>query len=182
MIPDEAQCKKLWDKYQLSSQKRIHVKLVSKVAIGIVERIKNQDFRSKINIPLLRAAALLHDIDKAVEKLPGERHPDAGVRILKEEGMEEVAELIRSHPLHLILNPTTAPKTWEEKILFLADKMVKYEIIGVDQRFQLWNDEHMGREAQRELDESYPKVKELAQSILSFVGITEEELIHQLTS
>ncbi|MBI5619911.1 hypothetical protein HY950_03045, partial [Candidatus Gottesmanbacteria bacterium] len=81
------------------------------------------------------------------------------------EGMEEVAALVKAHPLHAILDPLTAPKTWEEKILFLADKMVKYKIIGVDGRFALWNAEHLPAGQQAILDASYPKVKELEKEI-----------------
>ncbi|MBI4066383.1 HDIG domain-containing protein, partial [Candidatus Gottesmanbacteria bacterium] len=93
MIPAEDQVMQLWDKYDLPEGKRRHVKLVANVARLLATKLK-------INEPLLTAGALLHDIDKNVPKLPGERHPDAGVRILQEEGMGEVASLVKTHPLH----------------------------------------------------------------------------------
>lgn len=164
MIPTEVQAKALWDKYQLPEKKRIHVALVTKVAMDLANKINKP-----INRPLLLAAGLLHDIDKVIPKLPGERHPDTGVRILREEGMDEVADVVTKHSLHMILDPRTAPKTWEEKLLYLADKMVKQEVIGVDARFALWNNEHLPEEAQRELDLAYPKVKQLEKEILGGV-------------
>jgi|SRR3989344_2624498 len=171
MIPTEEQAKTLWNKYDLPEPKRRHVALVAKVALFLADKINKL-----INKPLLLAAALLHDIDKAVSKFPGERHPDSAVRILREEGMEEVASLVKTHPLHAILDPTLAPTTWEEKLLYLADKMVKQAVVGVDARFKLWNGEHLSQEAKLELDQAYPKVKELEKEILKLTGLTSDQI------
>ncbi len=170
MIPTEVQAKTLWDKYNLPQQKRIHVALVAKVAMFFAEQ-SNKATKLHINIELLKAAALLHDIDKNVPKLPGEQHPDAAVRILREEGMDEVADLVRTHPLHAILDPAIAPQTLEERLLFLADKMVKYEILTVDKRFALWNDEHLPPEKQDIFDRAYPKVKALEREICGMIAV-----------
>ena len=171
MIPSEEKAKALWDKYELPEPKRRHVTLVAKVAEFLADRIG-----VPVNKPLLQAAALLHDIDKNATKLPGEKHPDAAVRILREEGMGEVADLVSKHSLHSIFDPALVPKTWEEKLLYLADKMVKYEVITVDERFKLWRDEHLPREAQKVLDRAYPKAKELEAEILTLAQLKPEEI------
>jgi hypothetical protein len=176
MIPQEYQAKELWGKYSLPEGKQTHLFLVAAVAKFLAEQLLRKDPKLSIDIPLLVAAALLHDIDKNIPKLPGEQHPDAAVRVLKEEGMEEVAELVRNHPLHCINNPETAPKSWEEKILFLSDKMVKYEIITVDKRFDLWRNESIPEEGRAQLERAYPKVKELEQEIFSKSGLTSQNL------
>lgn len=171
MIPTEEQAKALWEKYGLPEKKRVHVTLVANVARFLASKINEP-----INLSLLIAGALLHDIDKAAQIRPGERHPDAAVRILKEEGTPEVADLVKTHPLHAILDPSIAPKSWEEKLLYLSDKMVKFEIITVDERFKLWNDEHLPPDAQKILDEAYPKVKELENKIFSLIHMRPEQL------
>lgn len=130
-----------------------------------------------VNEYLLLASALLHDIDKNIEKHEGECHPDTAVRVLRLEGMSEVAEVIRTHPLHMILQPDTAPQTIEQKLLFLADKMTKYEYIGVDKRFDIWRKEDLDEQSQAVLQEAYPKVRELKDEILNAAGITEKELV-----
>ena len=107
MIPTEEQAKALWEKYRLPRQKRIHVSRVAHVAMFFTTKFQ-------VNAKLLLAAALLHDIDKAVPRLPGERHPDTAVRILREEGMGEVADVVLTHPLHAILDQAIMPKTWEQ--------------------------------------------------------------------
>jgi len=173
MIPTEDQCKELWQKYSLPEYKRRHVKLVAKVAKFLATKLKT-------NEKLLIAGALLHDIDKNAPKFPGEKHPDAAVRILREEGMGEVADLVKTHSVHAILDPAIAPKTWEEKLLFFADKMVKYEIIGVDARFALWNDEHLPKDQQAILDAAYPKVKELEKEVSDLIGVDPKRILEEL--
>jgi hypothetical protein len=85
--------------------------------------------------------------------------------------MREVAEVVRAHPLHAILDPATAPATWEQKLLYLADKMVKHDVVGVDGRFALWRAEQLPAAAVAELDAAYPKVKELEQEVAEACGL-----------
>lgn len=176
MIPDENQAKRLWDKYLLPEPKRVHAELVARVASFFVRECNRHIPGANANEALVIAGGLLHDIDKAVVKREGERHPDTAVRILRQEGMDEVADLVVTHPLHAIVDPSICPKTWEEKLLYLADKMVKYEIITVDKRFALWNEEHLPQEAQEMLDRCYPEVKKLEKEIFGFIGVEPQEV------
>jgi putative nucleotidyltransferase with HDIG domain len=171
MIPTDDQINALWDIYHVPQQKRQHLMLVGRVALFLAKKIKEKTSQS-VDEKLLHAAALLHDIDKAVPPMPGERHPDTAVRIVESEGMDEVARLVRKHPLHAICDPDLAPSSWEEKLLYLSDKMVKYEIITVDKRFDLWRAEKdMPSEGKQVLEKSYPLVKKLEKEILDLIGI-----------
>lgn len=170
MIPTEEQVKALWNTCHLPEKKRLHVTLVARVAVYLAQQI-NEVTNLQINKNLLQAAALLHDIDKAVPKLPGEQHPDTAVRILEEEGMSEVAAVVKTHSLHAILDPKLTPSTWEQKLLYLADKMVKYEIITVDKRFALWQKEDLSPDAVGILDASYPLVKNMEKEIFDLLGV-----------
>lgn len=180
MIPSRNQCMLLFDRYQLSSQKRIHVEEVTKLALYFTQKLQERGI--SVNESLVEAAALLHDIDKSAPKKEGERHPDAAVRILKEIGFAEVAEVVKRHSLHNILDPELAPRTWEEKIVYLADKMTKYEVIGVDHRFKLWYKENLPKEAVVQLDHALPKVKALEQEIYKAAGITYADIQRALNS
>jgi HD superfamily phosphodiesterase len=172
MIPTEQQAKDLWEKYAVPDNKRRHLSLVASVSKFLAGQLMHNNTTITVNTNLLVAAALLHDLDKQIPRLTGEQHPDTAVRVLTEEGMEEVADLVKNHPLHRILDPATAPKRWEEKILFLSDKMVKYEIISVDERFALWRQEDIPQNARVMLEQAYPKVKQLEQEIFSLIGTT----------
>lgn len=163
MIPTRDQCLLLFDRYQLPSTKKIHVEEVCRLALYFVDKLQQQ--KISVDRSLVEAAALLHDIDKAIPKKAGERHPDTAVRTLLELGFTQVAEVVKKHSVHLILDSNLMPKTWEEKIVFLADKMVKHEIIGVEHRFALWFKEQLPEQAVAELNASKPKVKALEQEV-----------------
>ncbi len=178
MIPSYEEAKKLWIIYHLPDNKQKHCELVAKLALFFASKLKEKK-QIAIQTDILRAAALLHDIDKNIPHKEGERHPDTGVRILTEIGMDEVAHVVKTHPLHAILESSIAPKTWEEKLLFLADKMTKYETISVDARFSLWRwrAEQLPKEEVFILEKAYPKVKELEQFVCATVGLTPTEVI-----
>ncbi len=165
MIPAIARIRDLWEKYRLPEQKRIHLTAVAKLAMIFADKIP-------VNKKLLFAAALLHDVDKAV----GGRHPETAVAILRQEGMDEVADVVATHSLHSILG-ARPPKTREQKLLFLADKMVKYDIVGVDKRFALWRAENLPPDAQKILDQSYPKVKALEQEVFNLAKLRLRDIL-----
>lgn len=175
MIPDHDTILALWNTYTLPEYKQNHSRLVAKLAVWFATELAKRDPSFAVDIPLLESAALLHDIDKMAPKLEGEHHPDAGVRILREGGYTELADLVRTHPLHAILDQTISPKTWEQKLLYLADKMVKHSIITVDERFALWRAEQLPKEAVEILDRSYPLVKALEADVCTRLGIRPEE-------
>ena len=99
---------------------------------------------------------------------------------MRQEGMGEVADLVKTHSVHAILDPLIAPKTIEQKLLFLADKMVKQEVIGVDARFAQWNEEDLPIDELAMLARAYPRVKDLEREIAGFIGMGPEEIFFRL--
>lgn len=170
MVPTQNQAKKLWEVFSLPEAKRTHCLWVARLAVWFGRNLSRRK-GIRVDMKVLEAAALLHDIDKAIPKLPNERHPDTAVRVLRDQGMDEVADVVKTHPLHAILDPAISPKTWEAKILYLSDKMVKHKIIGVDERFALWRSEHLPKRAVTMLDAAYPKVKTLEQELCLLIGM-----------
>jgi len=172
-IPSREECYRLLDKYNFPEKKKKHVELVAKVAVFLGEKIKDKG--DEVNIALVYAGGILHDIDKGLME-EGDIHTDKGVKILEEEGYPEVARICVSHRVDAFLDPKTIPTTWEEKCIALADKMVKDEIIGVTERFRLWNEENLPEEQKEILRKSYPLVKDLEREILGIIGIGWEEI------
>ena len=85
------------------------------------------------NKDLVVAGALLHDI----KKINSEDHVIEGYGLVKSLGYPEVANLIKKHGLYHLEEEEFTPKTWEEKIVFYADKRVKgSKIVNVDERFE----------------------------------------------
>lgn len=176
MIPTYSEAVELWKKFHLPENKRQHSLHVVKLAMFFASELQKKT-GVKIQTDLLLAAALLHDIDKNIPRMDGEQHPDAGVRILRKLHMDEVAQIVSTHPLHAICDDRIIPRTWEEKILFLSDKMVKYDIITVEERFALWEKEQLPKKEQELLILAFPKVKELEQFVCTTLGLTPTEVI-----
>lgn len=147
-IPTKEQCELLLAKYNFPERKRRHVEKVTEVATFLGKRLSScakasEDKKvkgKKLNLDLVHAGGMLHDIDKGVEGA-GVVHPVKGVEILRAEGYPEVARICETHTINAFLDPKTVPTTWEEKCVALADKMVKNEVIGVTERFRLWREE-----------------------------------------
>lgn len=177
---------RLWEKYELPEYKRHHCHLVSRVAGYFCDQIQHiskqlvAPQRLTPNKQLLIEASLLHDIDKRVKKKNNEGHPDSAVRILKEEGMNDVAEVVRTHAVHCALETASMPITLEQKLLYVADKMVKQDIISLDERFALWFKERLPEEVADVLQASYPRAKELEHEILSFIKKTPQEVASEV--
>lgn len=181
MIPSRDECFLLLKKYNFPESKRKHIELVAKVAQYLAREIEKKISKQKlgknkiINLDLVYAGGMLHDIDKGIPGA-GEVHPKKAVEILFHEGYPEVAKICETHTINAFLDPRTVPSTWEEKCVALADKMVKDEIIGVRERFRLWNEEDLP-EAQKEvLKKSYSSVKELEKEVLGIIGLEPEEI------
>lgn len=175
MIPTVDQVYVLWQRYNLPENKRIHSQYVADVARWLANAMEKA-LHIALDKELIYVAGLLHDIDKNIPHAKDDKHPDAGVRLLRKLHMDKVAALVRTHPLHTILDNTRAPKTWEEKIVYLADKMTKYDVISVDERFALWKAEDMSPEARVVLEKSYPQVKQLEQEVCTILRTTPEKL------
>ena len=65
-----------------------------------------------------------------------ENHVVKGANLLKRMGFREVSEVVKKHSLYK-LQQKKQPKTWEEKIVFYADKRAKNDkIVSVEERFE----------------------------------------------
>ena len=86
----------------------------------------------KVDKKLVTAAALLHDVVREKED-----HVSEGAKLIRELGFPEVAEVISKHSLYKIEDPEKQPHTYEEKIVFYADKRAKgSKIVSLEERFK----------------------------------------------
>jgi len=129
-----------------------HSKAVAKLGVFLARRIAEQDF--PVNVDLVERACLLHDIfrvcefpledfsrfeqtvteeDKAKwrtlkEKHGGVRHEDAACAYLK-DAYPILAQTIRKHRYTAIVSKDDMPRTWEEKLVYYADKRAMHDKI-----------------------------------------------------
>lgn len=149
----------------------------------------------KINWPLLKAAALLHDLVRVVdfrtfdpekfpfkpseddikfwiglrEKYKNHHHAEVGAEILREKNYHEVADLVSKH---YFLQIEKGFASWEEKILYYCDKRVKHhQVVTLKERLEEGRTRNAPRlfesEASKLLDE---KVFALEREISEKIG------------
>ncbi len=132
VIPAEKECIQLLEKYETPVHIIAHSKKVWDVGkiLGIGLLIKNYP----VNIELLAASCLLHDIGKYPCIVDGGGYHDArGGQILESEGFPVVAGIISQHVV--LRTPADAPVA-EEHLLFYADKRVVHdEVVTIEDRF-----------------------------------------------
>ena len=126
-IPTKEECLKILSNNKTPSKIINHSKAVCKVA----EKIADGLIKRKINKKLVIAAAMLHDVEKGRNQ-----HVARGIKLLKNLGYPEVANVIKKHSLYKLEVKANQPKSWEEKIVFYADKRcVGNKVVSVEERF-----------------------------------------------
>jgi uncharacterized protein len=131
-IPGEKDCIELLDKYHTPHHIVLHSRKVWDVAKVLGEGMLRGEY--PLDLGLLRASCLLHDIGKYPCLLDGSRFHDVrGEEILQEEGFPEVARLVAQH---VILRGTKDDPVREEHVLFYADKRVVHDqLVTLEDRF-----------------------------------------------
>ncbi len=155
---------KLWElltKYRVPLHILAHMKKVSALSLFIGNRLRGLGIA--VDLILLRQGALLHDFVKLVDfttldlkyfhqnyshedvvfwtnlmkMYPDQGHCQAGYEILMEEGEPVLANIVKKHCFKALISSEDSPETWEEKIVYYADKRVRHdEIVSVKERLE----------------------------------------------
>jgi len=133
MIPDRDECRRLMERYGMLDNIIAHSLMVSRVSLLISEGL-NQRGQS-IDLHLVEAGALLHDIAKTACLRTKEDHTRAGYCLLKEMGYERVGKIVAQH---VWLDEEGDPlSVSEEEVVNYADKRVRHdEIVSLEERFK----------------------------------------------
>ncbi len=132
-LPSENECFELMNHYNMLPNIVDHSIQVMRVAMVVANHLIDQ---SLINIPLLKAGALLHDIAKTISIQNNDRRHDLiGGEILRQHGYVEIAIIVESH---VILNDFNHHGPLEEReIVHYADKRVMHDVIvTLDERIE----------------------------------------------
>ena len=130
-IPDEEECREIWEHYHTPENVRKHCQAVCVQALRIGSALNQEG--CELNLQMIRSAALLHDVARAKPE-----HTEEGARILRREGYPELAEMIRRHH-----DLTKGGCEWnanaepcETEVVYLADKLTKEtRTVTLEERF-----------------------------------------------
>jgi len=132
MIPTREECLRLMERYGMLENIVEHSLKVAKVAVFLSSELSKRGHR--IDLPLVEAASLLHDIAKTICLRTKEDHSRTGYDLLKEIGYERVGEVVAQHVwLEKEGDPSSVS---EEEMVNYADKRVRHdEIVSLEERF-----------------------------------------------
>ena len=131
--PSDATCRRLLAAHGVPPHIRQHSARVAAVARRIAEELRARG--DAIDVGLVAAAALLHDIAKAPCLESHLDHAAEGGRVLRELGLETVAQIVERH-VHLGAWDPRGPVTGAELVNY-ADKRVLYvRVVSLPERFR----------------------------------------------
>ncbi|MEM3690471.1 MAG: HD domain-containing protein, partial [Candidatus Micrarchaeia archaeon] len=176
-IPTIAECLKLLDETKLTSNMKRHSMLVMRISTALAKKLMKKG--ETINLELLRSAALLHDLDKFLTLENGHEHGYLSQKILTEKGYPEVGQIVRKHRLETIYEDPEGLKTWEEKLVFYADKRLNDStIVGLPERYDYLLKRYGTTPKRREaILRTRAGVESLENEIFSKIGRSPDELI-----
>ena len=175
-LPCEEEALELLTKYDLDKNIIEHSKAVYKKALDIAEKIIQKGLTT-VNIELIRASALLHDIGRYNEN--SIRHGVVGGELLRKLGYSsKLAKIVERHVLCGISErfakkfefPTRKfiPETIEELIICYADKLVAgRRLVDLEKRFSYWIRKYGMNPL---LDECIRRTKGVEKKVLELMG------------
>ncbi|MBT7902998.1 HDIG domain-containing protein [Candidatus Woesearchaeota archaeon] len=137
-----------------------HSQRVKKIALAVSKKLISQGI--EIDIPLIIASALLHDITKLSATIC---HMKEGGELLRSKGLDKIAKIVERHGLTSINDPEFTPSTYEEKIIFYSDLRANPgKIVSLKERFEY-------------IKNAYPHIGPKIQTYYEFAKKIELELL-----
>ncbi len=151
-----------------------HSLVVNKVTMYLARKLKEAGVR--IDEDIVDIASLLHDLDRAEETRGREKHGHKSYRILKPFS-PEIALVVKKHVLGAILE--NGLKTWEEKIVYYADKRVRgSKIVTLEERYNDMKKRHGHiKQAMITMQKTEPLVFKLEKEIFNKIKGRPEDIL-----
>lgn len=153
-----------------------HSEGVARVAVAAARLVEAQGI--PVDVRVVEAAALLHDIDKPDTRVSGEPHGEVGARVLERMGFGELAAAVSSHPVTALLDEDRYPRGWEPVLVSVADKHVAQTFMPIDQRLDEMTQRHP--QYRDEIDAARRGAHALEREIAEVAGLTVDELVERL--
>ena len=157
-LPSRKECLTILAEYHVPPHIVSHSKIVAKLAVFLAQKLNENG--QAVDVALLEGACLLHDLLRVhdftdsdfnlfEQTLPEEErvkwqrlrkkymesyHEEAAYDLLKEQ-YPALALVIKRHRYMALLDEKEKPQSWEEKLLYYADKRVMHDkIVSLNER------------------------------------------------
>lgn len=175
-LPDVPTCILWLQENGISENILVHVQMVAAAAYQLALWLRAKG--KNVNPVLAHRGGLLHDLAK-LRKTDALDHGAAAGKILTEAGESALGRIADRHMLFGLLNPARCPVTWEEKLVYYADKLVeKNQLVLIEERIAGLKKRYpMGPDS---LDELMPEIKKLESAICAIIKKSPEEILIDL--
>ena len=174
MIPNREECLGLMNQFGMLSHIIDHSVEVAKIALFLSAELNRRGQR--IDLSLVEAAALLHDLTKTECLKTKEDHAQTGSHRLREMGYERVGEVVAEH---IRVSKSNNP-SWvsEEEVVNYADKRVQHDrIVSLKERFSDLKDRYgKGRTGFELLEQLEKSTFQIEHKIFSILEINPDDL------
>ena len=179
-IPTKNACFRLIQRMKMMSHILDHSTQVCRVAMCLATHLKGNPVC--INLRLVQAAALLHDITKTRSFKTGENHASTGAELLTDLGYPDVGNIIRQHVSLDSYFESELPK--EVEIVNYADKRVLHDkIVRLEQRkAYIFKKYGKSMEDKNRLERLWENTAMLEQWIFRFLPFSPQDLPDHLES
>jgi putative nucleotidyltransferase with HDIG domain len=153
-----------------------HSKIVTQIALLLGRKLNNCGCDLDLN--LVEAGALLHDITKTASIETTDNHAHPGAELLASLGYPAVADGVRQH---ITLDPPilSQESIREAELVNYADKRVKHEeVVSIEERFRDIKERYIRRfpALQERFEEVRLETQVLEKRIFSKIDISPEEV------
>jgi|UniRef100_A0A7C3WLX3 uncharacterized protein len=132
-IPTPAECWRFMEQYGMLPHIREHSLLVTDAALWLTRGLISAGLT--LNLPLIEAGALLHDLGKTPCLGTMKNHAEWGAQVLERLGYPAVAQIVREH-VSLDEQIKDERPVREAEVVNYADKRVLHtRIVSLNQRF-----------------------------------------------
>lgn len=173
-FPTKEEAYKLLKKYNLPQNIIEHSEAVARLAVSLGKRLNNKKAKAVVDIKLIESLALLHDIAKMQELKQKKYVEGLTENLLKEEGFGEFGRMAENLGLGSIVKKPL--ESWEEKIVYYADKrIVQNAIVPLAKRFEYFREKYgkKSKEAEELINKAKPLAEKLEKEIFKELGIKE---------
>ena len=176
IIPNREECLRLMEQYGMLENIIYHSLKVAKVALFLSVELNKKGQR--IDLGLVEAASLLHDLTKTECIKTKEDHAQTGSQVLKGMGYERVGEVVAEHiQLSKVKDPSWIS---EKEVVNYADKRVQHDrIVSLRERFADLKDRYeKGKIASQQMEKLEKDTLEIEKKIFSILEINPDDLQH----
>ncbi|GAP09885.1 protein containing uncharacterized domain HDIG [Bellilinea caldifistulae] len=155
----------------------VHVEMVAALAYQMAVWLRNSG--QPVNPLLAQRGGLLHDLCKISARGTKILHGDLAAEWLHAHGETELAGIAATHMLFNLIEDGKRPATWEEKIVYYADKLVENgQVVPFSRRMDALRQRYAMDQAL--IDRLAEAIPPLESELTAPLGWTIEDLVERL--